>query len=154
MSVSSRLRGETPKTLTTPSSIDTGDKYVCIWKSGQKFPAEVVAKRRKEESNRSNDTNDGLPSDYEYYVHYINFDRRLDEWISIERFDFQTNIDNDTNTNKKRTKRKFDEEKDDKEHSSAIVTAEQEHEEITKVKNIQSISFGRYDVETWYFSPS
>ena len=30
---------------------------------------------------------------------------------------------------------------------------EKEHEEITKVKNIQSIELGRYEVETWYFSP-
>lgn len=28
-----------------------------------------------------------------------------------------------------------------------------EHEEVTKVKNIQSIQIGRYIVDTWYFSP-
>lgn len=159
MSVSSRLRGDTSKSTTVnkavvPTSIDVNDKYVCIWKSGQKFPAEVVAKRRKDESDRLNDSNDGLPQDYEYYIHYINFDRRLDEWISIDRFDFETPIENnETNTNKKRVKRKHDGEEKDEKESSSIVTAEQEHEEITKVKNIQSISFGRYEVETWYYSP-
>lgn len=30
---------------------------------------------------------------------------------------------------------------------------EKEHEEITKVKNIQFIEFGKYEIETWYFSP-
>lgn len=28
-----------------------------------------------------------------------------------------------------------------------------EHEEVTKVKNIQSIQIGRYIVDAWYFSP-
>jgi hypothetical protein len=30
---------------------------------------------------------------------------------------------------------------------------EKEHEEITKVKNIQTIELGRYEIDTWYFSP-
>lgn len=30
---------------------------------------------------------------------------------------------------------------------------EKEHEEITKVKNIQCIELGRYEIDTWYFSP-
>ena len=28
-----------------------------------------------------------------------------------------------------------------------------EHEEATKVKNINRIEMGRYEVETWYYSP-
>jgi len=30
---------------------------------------------------------------------------------------------------------------------------EKEHEEVTKVKNIDVIEFGRYEIDTWYFSP-
>lgn len=30
---------------------------------------------------------------------------------------------------------------------------EKEHEEITKVKNIDIIELGRYEIDTWYFSP-
>jgi len=30
---------------------------------------------------------------------------------------------------------------------------EKEHEEITKVKNIEVIEFGKYEIDTWYFSP-
>ena len=30
---------------------------------------------------------------------------------------------------------------------------EKEHEEITKVKNINTIELGRYEIDTWYFSP-
>jgi histone acetyltransferase MYST1 len=28
-----------------------------------------------------------------------------------------------------------------------------EHEELTKVKNVNKVQFGRYIVETWYFTP-
>jgi len=30
---------------------------------------------------------------------------------------------------------------------------EKEHEESTKVKNIQAVEMGRYEIDTWYFSP-
>ena len=30
---------------------------------------------------------------------------------------------------------------------------EREHEEITKVKNIGCIQLGRWEIDTWYFSP-
>ena len=30
---------------------------------------------------------------------------------------------------------------------------EKEHEEITKVKYIDRIQFGKYEIDTWYFSP-
>ena len=30
---------------------------------------------------------------------------------------------------------------------------EKEHEEITKVKNINVVELGRYEIDTWYFSP-
>jgi histone acetyltransferase MYST1 len=34
-----------------------------------------------------------------------------------------------------------------------MAALEKEHEEITKVKNINVIELGRYEIETWYFSP-
>lgn len=33
------------------------------------------------------------------------------------------------------------------------MTEIREHEEFTKVKNIERIELGRYEMETWYFSP-
>lgn len=48
----------------------------------------------------------------EYYVHYSNFDRRLDEWISFERIDITSQVDDavsdklmkDTSTKSKKQK--------------------------------------------------
>ncbi len=34
-----------------------------------------------------------------------------------------------------------------------MAALEKEHEEITKVKNINVIELGRYEIDTWYFSP-
>merc|ERR1711991_536884 len=39
------------------------------------------------------------------------------------------------------------------EGKSADSAAEREHEEITKVKNVNLIEIGKYEVDTWYFSP-
>jgi len=37
----------------------------------------------------------------EYYVHYLEFNRRLDEWITADKVDFST-----THTNEKEKKKK------------------------------------------------
>jgi histone acetyltransferase MYST1 len=34
-----------------------------------------------------------------------------------------------------------------------LTAAEREREEITKVKNINKIQFGKWEIDTWYFSP-
>lgn len=39
------------------------------------------------------------------------------------------------------------------EEDSKLSALEKEHEEITKVKNINTIEIGRYEIDTWYFSP-
>lgn len=46
---------------------------------------------------------------------------------------------------KKRRKRKDAD--DDKDHE------ERAHEEATKIKNVQRIQFGKYMIDTWYYSP-
>ena len=50
-------------------------------------------------------------------------------------------------------KRKREEEHDDEDHSMFDANALKEHEEFTKVKNVEIIELGKYEMETWYFSP-
>jgi len=51
----------------------TTDKvYSCTWRSGQEYPARVIERKQVE-------------GKWEYYVHYEEFDRRLDEWVSADR---------------------------------------------------------------------
>ncbi|KAK9499460.1 hypothetical protein O3M35_002492 [Rhynocoris fuscipes] len=61
----------------------------------------------------------------EYYVHYVCLNRRLDEWVSNEGQDSDSSVDD----------------------------VEKEHEELTKVKYIESIQLGMYEIDTWYHSP-
>jgi histone acetyltransferase MYST1 len=72
-------------------------------------------------------------SETEYYVHYEGFNGRLDEWVSADRIDF------DKITLKEKTVRKKSLKKDD--------------HHPPKPKNIHTIEMGRYEMDTWYFSP-
>lgn len=134
------------------------------WKNGQNYPADIIEIRqsKKNDGRSSSDSASSVP-EYEYYVHYVNFDRRLDAWISADRIDVNNPIVGgsvDHGDGRLKKKRKFDEsvdsagksdEKDDKE--AVLDALERENEEITKVKNIQCIVLGKYEIDTWYFSP-
>jgi len=39
------------------------------------------------------------------------------------------------------------------EHEGLDDAALKEHEEVTKIKNIRNVLFGKYRMECWYFSP-
>jgi len=149
--------------------VELGDKYLVEWKNGVKHAGEIIEKRfiKSGSSGSSSSSNDSSgPESYEYYVHYPHFDRRLDEWVSYNRIDTDSIVETalpETNGHhgpngkmRKNNKRKVEEavaenRKDEKE--SKLAELEKEHDEITKVKNIQSIVLGKYEIEAWYFSP-
>lgn len=105
----------------------------------------------------------------EYYVHYVGFDRRLDEWVSrhrvmSDRFDMceQSNscdllADKTGRKMTRNQKRKHDEinhvQKSYAEMDPTTAALEKEHEALTKIKYIDRIQFGKYEIDTWYFSP-
>ncbi len=83
----------------------------------------------------------------------------MDEWVTIDKFDLATietkdkekeKKDSDTRRHTRNLKRKHDDAAANEEIKDA---AEKQHEEITKVKNINTIEIGRYEIDTWYFSP-
>ncbi|KAL9643505.1 hypothetical protein ABK040_010119 [Willaertia magna] len=141
--------------LQDPSTgLSVGSKVSCRWSRDDKYhPCEIVYIN--------------LESDpVQFYVHYIDFDRRLDEWTTAENF----NLDEDEEELAKKEeenrverkitrhmKRTYNEihniTSDDVENDPVQAALEKEHEEFTKVKNIQRIQFGKYEVDTWYFSP-
>lgn len=114
---------------------------------------------------------------WQYYVHYHDFNRRMDEWIDESRI-LQCNItvadphhshgqDHADEVGHKR-ERDGENEASESKVSGAITTIAElgydehedldeasllEHEEITKIKNIRHVLFGRYKLECWYFSP-
>jgi histone acetyltransferase MYST1 len=145
-------------------SIEPGERYFVMWRNGKKILGDVVEKRLKKIKDSTNETpnNNNVTEnldDYYYYIHFLNFDRRLDEWVSFDRIDIHTHVPTENEESRSRSrrssKRRYDDvtndERDEKENM--LATLEKEHEEITKVKNIQKIVLGKYEIDTWYFSP-
>ncbi|CAK1547357.1 unnamed protein product [Leptosia nina] len=140
--------------------LDIGEHYLVRRVDDSWRPAEIIQTRYN-----SSD------SCYEYYVHYVGCDRRLDEWvprhrIMSDRFDGCDQSNNKSDhllTDKsgrkitRNQKRKHDEinhvQKTYAEMDPTTAALEKEHEAITKVKYIDRIQFGKYEIDTWYFSP-
>ncbi|KAJ3057241.1 K(lysine) acetyltransferase [Rhizophlyctis rosea] len=98
-------------------------------------------------------------------------DRRLDEWVDPDRIDSEeiqeeiastgkspndiTTAPNDDRKVTRNMKRKLDEMKIHKlsEIDTKFESLEREREEITKIRNIDKLHFGKYLMKTWYFSP-
>eukprot|EP00123_Amoebidium_parasiticum_P010803 comp20334_c0_seq2/m.25606 comp20334_c0_seq2/g.25606 ORF comp20334_c0_seq2/g.25606 comp20334_c0_seq2/m.25606 type:complete len:519 (-) comp20334_c0_seq2:21-1577(-) len=105
----------------------------------------------------------------EYYVHYHEFNRRLDEWVTAARVQLppetspskqqagQTKQNEPDRTLTRNMKRKHDEmnhvQKTFDEMDPTTAALEKEHETMTKVKYINTIQLGKYDIDTWYFAP-
>jgi histone acetyltransferase MYST1 len=114
-----------------------------------------------------------------YYVHYVDFDRRLDDWVPADRIDLSAqDLDRhavaaevgDAAGSPGRRKRKLEgaaggealnggayrHQHHRGAHSmdpTLFARLEAEREEITKVKNIPCIQLGRWEIEAWYYSP-
>lgn len=96
---------------------------------------------------------------WEYYVHYEEYDRRLDEWVSAEKMGEEVErkkLENtlaatDSSLKMTRTqKRRHDEINtvDSTVVDPTTAALEHEREEATKVKNIQCVEFGVYEMDT------
>ncbi|KAL4239362.1 K(lysine) acetyltransferase [Mactra antiquata] len=142
--------------------LEIGDHYLVRRNDKTWHAAEIIQTRPKETSG------------HEYYVHYEGFNRRLDEWVDLDRFDLSNKLEDQQNkikdvtvltdltdgTDRKLTrnqKRKHDEinhvQKTYAEMDPTTAALEKEHEAITKVKYIDKIQIGKYEIDTWYFSP-
>eukprot|EP00730_Choanoeca_flexa_P006023 TRINITY_DN12069_c1_g1_i6.p1 TRINITY_DN12069_c1_g1~~TRINITY_DN12069_c1_g1_i6.p1 ORF type:complete len:503 (+),score=88.01 TRINITY_DN12069_c1_g1_i6:25-1533(+) len=109
----------------------------------------------------------------EFYVHYEGFDRRLDEWVPQSRLDmkaFERSLKDEPSAGSapkdkagpqrkvtRNMKRRYNEinhiqqQIEDLDPTSAAL--EREHEKLTKVKYINTIYFGPYEMSAWYYSP-
>ena len=202
-------------TASSIAPLQIHDKCQVRWRGGvQNLPAIVVERRASRKRKHDNDNDDAgnldeLAADQlEYYVHYLHHDRRLDEWVtldkivcdSIERHEdsnsetiasngpmppSNNNNNNNNNNNdpdndlpqRRRSSASMGQlhgqnntmEEGENEggvvnllsggnwHGSsgdpALAQFEREHEETTKVKNIEKIIMGNWEVEAWYYSP-
>eukprot|EP00501_MAST-03F_sp_TOSAG23-6_P002330 GSMAST32.ASY1.ANO1.2432.1 assembled CDS len=151
-----------------PRPIEIGALIKCKWDDNSIHPAKIIDFRMKKDVERRLRKQQGISledekatvekpaapipklvkldesslvaPDYVYYVHYVNHNRRLDEWVAFERI-----LPEDETLPAK------------KEHHSEMdpttAALEKEHDKMTKVKNIHVIQIGKWEVDTWYFSP-
>lgn len=123
----------------------------CRWKRGgnEYFQARIIERRP---------TPGGAADEWDYYVHYKGHNRRNDEWVTLDHLNLDTVIPpepidpNDPKSKKRRLEEEHSEEEGEG-HEDFSADQLREHIEFTKVKNIESIEMGRYEMETWYYSP-
>ena len=149
----------------------------------QLLPVEVIDRRAVQASqsaarNQSLDKAEDSDSDssepaaeHEYYVHYTGLDRRLDTWVAegdLHHKSQHAATPSKRNANgtiavspatKQRGTRINKRISDlNTQSSDAVIDAnerllEAEHERKTRVKNIQQIELGDYELDCWYYSP-
>jgi histone acetyltransferase HTATIP len=139
----------------------------------------------------------GATAAMEFYVHYTNFNKRLDEWVTVDRMKLDTisypkpekppapkkkkiskkeslsasvnsatagaamsvgdDVDNADDTAGRATPEPLATSSRSKEEEIEALrrggSMTQRPEEVHRMKNINSITIGQYQVETWYFSP-
>ncbi|KRY76732.1 Histone acetyltransferase KAT5 [Trichinella pseudospiralis] len=105
-----------------------------------------------------------------YYVHYVDFNRRLDEWIPVERIDFtrpvETNRSSVNSSQKEKSKAngsnkqkalQVKSETNGDAESACVSRGSMRHsidDNLTpKIRNVEQILLGHYRIQPWYFSP-
>lgn len=125
--------------------LEVNTRLECRWRDGNYYPARIVERREMKDGT------------WEYYMHYTKFNRRMDEWVGADALNVATIDPEEAEAaSRKAAKRKKEDDghsTDGEGHSDFDPQQLREHEEFTKVKNIESIELGRFEMETWYFSP-
>uniref|UniRef100_A0A672YPF2 Histone acetyltransferase n=1 Tax=Sphaeramia orbicularis TaxID=375764 RepID=A0A672YPF2_9TELE len=144
-------------------SVEIGETYLCQRADKTWHTAEVIQSRLNEQEGRE-----------EFYVHYVGFNRRLDEWVGKARLALTKTVkdavrksteiggvgdlgDQPERKITRNQKRKHDEinhvQKTYAEMDPTTAALEKEHEAITKVKYVDKIQIGNFEIDAWYFSP-
>ncbi|ADM12387.1 histone acetyltransferase [Encephalitozoon intestinalis ATCC 50506] len=94
----------------------------------------------------------------EFYVHYVELNRRLDEWIDSSMVDLsdpsQVEIPKKKKSEKTKTeKSRRDSEKEDGGGDEEPKLEKPPQDEEFKMKNVKKIMLRNYLVDAWYFSP-
>lgn len=80
----------------------------------------------------------------EYYVHYLDQDRRLDAWIDASSVILTTTVPSEKMNGVKAV-------------TSTPAPAQdrlaQEHLSVTRIRNVENVVLGQYEITTWYYSP-
>lgn len=96
---------------------------------------------------------------FQYYVHYDDFNKRLDEWIDASRIDLTADVSISKHLTSNSSEKSEVSEDPNSDYRSAMEglrhrgSMTTRSEELSRMKNIDMIILGKYKVATWYFSP-
>jgi histone acetyltransferase MYST1 len=132
----------------SPYTIEVGARMRAEWRDGELRDCEIIERRV---------TPDGVS---QYYIHYTEFNRRLDEWVAAERLQKPEPTAKPASGDGKR--RKLDpavtlgqpshhqlSQTDEATAGELDAATQKEHEAATKVKNINRIVLGKWGMQTW-----
>ncbi|CAF1228084.1 unnamed protein product [Rotaria magnacalcarata] len=141
-----------------PNSPKPGDTFFVRMNNGAIHAAEILETRAVDGSDQQ-----------EYFVHYLNFDHRNDQWITesrlsgnasneqMEMTNEQLNDSTNSLTSRKRArlKRRLNDDPSDFSHECSFESADQIARKDYKpsVKYIEKIWIGQYEMDCWYHSP-
>ncbi len=127
----------------TNTLLEIGDTCLVKWRDGvQQLEATIIETRTKKKRKCTGE------EETEYYVHYKNHDRRLDEWIPISSFVMESlkkapkPSTEESSSRPRRTTVETSRTSPNTAVDPTLAALEQEHEETTKVKNISKIYIG------------
>ena len=142
-------------TIKVEEPLEIGLSARCRWRDQKEYnKAEILACRQKPGSEI-----------WEYYVHFHQWNRRLDEWVELNMFDLQSLKEAIAQKRKQKLqdqKARLQREKKRKDTKKKKVSepkketekkSSDEKGDETKVKNIQEIEMGEWNIDTWYYSP-
>ncbi|KAI3384767.1 hypothetical protein SNEBB_007004 [Seison nebaliae] len=93
-----------------------------------------------------------------FYVHYSDFNRRLDEWVKFDQLDLKSL----TSSGVQLPSRQYEEvvkelaliiNNNEIININELCKNNKNDESISKIRNINCIQLGRYFIQPWYFSP-
>ena len=120
-----------------------GQRLICRRRDDDERECEVLERRQVGDSGA------------EYYVHFVLQNRRLDEWVAADRL---VPIEppapaNGSGTDRKRKVGELDPHLKEETPGELDPATRREHEAATRVRNIERIVLGKWEIQTWYFSP-
>jgi histone acetyltransferase MYST1 len=144
--------GEVPTTLQDPPTnpLPAGVAAMCGGKDGAGPPRWVrIMDHLRLRDNR-----------WLYYVHYAGIDRRFDEWAEQDRIELSTatvdppvELEEGPLLARGALDRRFSEILQRSEKHMQYHPKEYEQSLVTKMKTVDSVRYGAYDIDCWYFSP-
>ncbi|KAK6054417.1 hypothetical protein COOONC_08077 [Cooperia oncophora] len=121
-----------------------GENYQVRGRRGCWRRATVLDKRRGENGR------------VELYVHFDGDDRRLDHWLDSSRLKFRNKINKRIAPVYEMREKRMRKAKENSPNNASLdytEVLEEQHIEVTKVKYIEVVRYGEFEMDTWYVSP-